>query len=74
LNPWEIRYLKNSTNDGYAVVQVFFKQWGGGRGCTRYYSLVLTPTNYDGFPPSFIESGDKVRKLTNSIYEVTWHF
>ena len=74
LNPYEIGFSKNSTNEGYVFLQVYFNQWGGGRGCTRYYDLVLTPTNHDELPASFVRDGDRLLKLTNSVYELTWHF
>jgi len=74
LHPWEIYFRKNTTNEGYVFVEVFHGQWGGGRSCTRYYYLMLTPTNYDEFPSSFIPNGDKAVKITNSVYEVTWQF
>jgi hypothetical protein len=74
LHPWEIYSQKNATNDGYVFIEVFHGQWGGGRNCTRYYILALTPTNQDELPPSFVAAGDTVRKLTNSVYEVTWQF
>ena len=74
LNPYWVQFQKNATNEGYVFVEVFFTQWGGGRGCTRYYDLVLTPTNHDELPSSFVRGGDKLLKLTNSVYEITWHF
>jgi len=74
LNPWEIYFRKNATNGDYVFMEVYFTQWGGGRGCTRYYGLALTPTNYDELPSSLVHPGDKILKLTNSVYEVTWHF
>ncbi len=73
LNPWDIGF-SNSTNENYIFVKVYFTQWGGGRSCTRYYVVALTPTNHDELPSSFLASGDKVLKLTNSVYEITWQF
>jgi hypothetical protein len=74
LNPWEIYFQKNATNGDYVFMEVYFNQWGGGRDCTRYYGLALTPTNNDESPSSLVRPGDKILKLTNSVYEVTWHF
>ena len=74
LNPYEIYFRKFSTNESYVLVEVYFTQWGGGRGCTRYYGLALTPTNDDELPSLLVHAGDKVLKLTNSVYEITWQF
>lgn len=74
LNLWEIDFRKNVTGEDYVFLEVYFTQWGGGRDCTRYYGLALTPTNLDELPPSLVHAGDKILKLTNSVYEVTWQF